>query len=82
VTLFYYPNVQNPERFPQYAQRECAKFGLYAVQEFGALNWGGGRGYVRFRCEAAYGTPQNPPPRPLDLTPPDLPTNFLPDFLK
>lgn len=82
VTLYYYPNVQNPERFPQLAQHECAKFGLNAVQEFGALNWGGGRAYVTFRCEAAFGTPANPAPQPVDLTPPDLPTDFLPDFLK
>jgi hypothetical protein len=82
VTLYYYPNVQSPDPFPAYAQRECAKFGLNAVQEFGALNWGGGRGYVTFRCEAAFGTPANPAPERIDLTPPDLPTSFLPDFLR
>jgi hypothetical protein len=82
VTLYYYPNVQSPERFPVFAQQECAKFGLNAVQEFGALNWGGGRGYVHYRCEAALGTPANPISPPPDFTPPDLPTFFLPDFLR
>lgn len=82
VTLYYYPNVQNPERFPEYAQKECAKFGLNAVQEFGSINWAGGRGYVHFRCEAALGTPANPISPPPDFTPPDIPTDFLPEILK
>jgi len=80
VNLYYYPNVQNPERFPRIAQKECAKFGLDAVQDFGALNWGGGRGYVSFHCAARFGTPANPAPEP--FVPPELPTDVLPSFMR
>jgi hypothetical protein len=82
VDVYYYPNIQSPEHFPRIAQKECAKFGLEAVQTFGAINWGGGRSYVSFRCEARLGTPANPRAEPPTFNPPDLPTDFLPDFLK
>jgi hypothetical protein len=77
VDLYYYPNIQSPEHFSRIAQRECAKIGLDAVPQFGAINWGGGRSYVSFRCEARLGSPANPAAEPLEL-----PTSFLPDFLK
>jgi hypothetical protein len=77
VDLYYYPNVQSTEHFSRIAQKECAKIGLDAVPQFGAINWSGGRSYVSFQCEARPGTPANPISEP-----PDLPTSFLPDFLK
>jgi hypothetical protein len=51
--------------------------GLDAVPQFGAINWSGGKSYVSFQCEARPGTPANP-----ISPPPDLPTSFLPDFLR
>jgi hypothetical protein len=82
VDIYYYPNIESPEKFPRIAQKECAKSGLDAVQTFGTINWGGGRSRMTFQCEARLGTPANPIAEPPNFTPPDLPTDFLPDFLK
>ncbi|MGO8738115.1 hypothetical protein [Rhodoblastus sp.] len=50
VTYYYYPNVHGTERFAQYAQRECAKFGLNAVLNFSSGRVGDGQAYVAYRC--------------------------------
>ena len=50
VTYYYYPNVHGTERFPEYAQRECAKFGMDAALSFSSRRETDGQAYVAYHC--------------------------------
>jgi hypothetical protein len=51
VTLYYYPNMRSTAHFAEYAQRECAKYGMVAIHNFTSQRGVDGESYMAFRCE-------------------------------